>query len=121
MLNNSNSMGTNILEERMLEDSLAVFRNNEHETVTPAQGVMLIDGWLQALQGDPNLDPMRGQMIELRDELQATTPNSQRIKLLMNELAGHAQQTAEAPTSEGTWTGGMESFSKLLRSFASNL
>lgn len=105
----------------MLEDSLAVFRNNEQETVTPAQGVMLIDGWLQALQGDPNLDPMRQQMTELRDELQSATPNSQRIKLLLNELANHAQQTAEAPSSEGTWTGGLESFSKLLRHFASEL
>ena len=86
----------------MLEDSLAVFRNNDVETVTPAQGVMLIDGWLQALQGDPNLEPMRQQMTELRAELQSPTPNSQRIKLLLNELANHAQQAAEAPTSEGT-------------------
>ena len=114
-------MGTNILEERMLEDSLAVFRNNEVEAVTPAQGIMLIDGWLQALQGDPNLDPMRQQMTELRTELQSATLNSQRIKLLLGELADHAQQTAEAPTSEGTWTGGLESFSKLLRHFASQL
>ena len=114
-------MGTNILEERMLEDSLAVFRNNEAEAVTPAQGIMLIDGWLQALQGDSNLNPMREQMIELRNELQSATPNSQRIKLLLNESANHAQQTAEAPTSEGTWTGGLESFSKLLRHFASQL
>ncbi len=114
-------MGTNILEERMLEDSLAVFRNNDVETVTPAQGVMLIDGWLQALQGDPNLEPMRQQMTELRAELQSPTPNSQRIKLLLNELANHAQQAAEAPTSEGTWTGGLESLSKLLRGFGSEL
>lgn len=118
---NSNNMGTNILEERMLEDSLSVFRNNGTEAVTPAQGVMLIDGWLQALQGDPNVDPMRQQMTELRTELQSTAPNSQRIKLLMSELADHAQKTAEAPTSEGTWTGGLESLSKLLRHFASEL
>ena len=114
-------MGTNILEERMLEDSLAVFRGNDTEAVTPAQGIMLIDGWLQALQGDPNLDPMRQQMTELRTELQSTSPNSQRIKLLLNELADRTQQTAEAPTSEGTWTGGLESFSKLLRSFGDTL
>ncbi len=105
----------------MLEDSLAVFRNDEVEAVTPAQGIMLIDGWLQALQGDPNLDQMRQQMTEMHAELLLSTPNSQRIKLLLNELANHAQQTAEAPTSEGTWTGGLENFSTLLRSFASKL
>ncbi len=105
----------------MLEDSLTVFRNNDVEAVTPAQGIMLIDGWLQALQGDANVDPMRQQMTDLRAELQSSTPNSQRIKLLLNELADHAQQTAEAPASEGTWTGGLESFSKLLRGFGSKL
>ncbi|WP_077923279.1 hypothetical protein [Spirosoma sp. 209] len=114
-------MGSNVLEERMLEDTLTTFRDGNQGGVSPAQGVMLIDGWLQALQGDPNLGQLQGHLNELRTELQAAQPNSQRIRLLMEGLADQAQQTAEAPNAEGTWTGGLESLSKILRNFGSKL
>lgn len=114
-------MGTNILEERMLEDTLTTFRDGNQSGVSPAQGVMLIDGWLQALQGDANLGPLPDQLNELRTELQAAQPNSQHIRLLMERLADQAQQTAEGPNAEGTWTGGLEALSKVLRAFASHL
>lgn len=114
-------MGSNILEERMLEDTLAMFRDGNQGSVSPAQGVNLIDGWLQALQGDPNLGQLQGQLNELRTELQAAQPNSQRIRLLLEGLADQAQQTAEGPHAEGTWTGGLESLSKILRHFGSKL
>lgn len=105
----------------MLEDTLSTFRDGSQAGVSPAQGVMLIDGWLQALQSDPNLGQLQGQLNELRTELQAAQPNSQRIRLLMESLADQAQQTAEGPNAEGTWTGGLESLSKILRNFGSKL
>lgn len=114
-------MGTNILEERMLEDTLTTFRDAHQTGVSPAQGVMLIDGWLQALQGDANLDQLEGQLNELRAELQVSQPNSQRIRELLENLADQAQQVAEGPNAEGTWTGGLESMAKILRNFGSKL
>jgi len=114
-------MGSTILEERMLEDTLTTFGNGDGSGVSPAQGVMLIDGWLQALQGNTNLDPLESQLNELRTELQVAQPNSQRIRQLMESLADQAQQAAEGPTAEGTWTGGLERLSSLLRNFGSNL
>ncbi|WP_232325867.1 hypothetical protein [Spirosoma montaniterrae] len=114
-------MGSNILEERMLEDTLSTFRDGNQGGVSPAQGVMLIDGWLQALQGDANMSQLENELNELRTELQAAQPNSQRIRLLMESLADRTQQIAEGPNSEGTWTGGLESLSKILRNFGSKL
>lgn len=114
-------MGSNILEERMLEDTLTTFRDSNQSGVSSAQGVMLIDGWLQALQGDPNLDRLDGQLNELRTELQMAQPNSQRIRQLMESLADQVQQVAESPHVEGNWTGGLESLSKILRNFGSTL
>lgn len=105
----------------MLEDTLTTFRDGNQSGVSPAQGVMLIDGWLQALQGDANLGSLPNQMNELRTELQAAQPNSQRIRHLMEGLADQAQQTAEGPNAEGTWTGSLEALSKVLRAFASHL
>jgi uncharacterized phage infection (PIP) family protein YhgE len=108
-------MGSNILEERMLEDTLTTFRDGGD--VSPAQGIMLIDGWLQALQGDSNLDQLEGQLNELRIELQAAQPDGQHVQQLMTDLADQTQQIAEGPNAEGTWTGGLESLSKILRKF----
>ncbi|WP_420147797.1 hypothetical protein [Spirosoma sp.] len=112
-------LGSNRLEEGMLNDTLTTFRNNDKAAISPAQGVMLIDGWLQALQGDPNLDQLTGQLGELRTALQAAQPDDQYIQDLMTSLADKAQQVAEDPNSEGTWTGGLESLSKILRNFGS--
>lgn len=103
----------------MLEDTLATFRSGDD--VSPAQGVMLIDGWLQALQGDPNLGLLEGQLNELRVELQSAQPDGQHIRQLMAGLADQTQQFAEGPNAEGTWTGGLESLSMILRSFGNKL
>lgn len=103
----------------MLNDTLSTFRNNSHEAVSPARGVMLIDGWLQALEGDPNLDQLKGQLNELRTALQAAQPDEQYVRDLLVSLADKAQAVAEDPNSEGTWTGGLESLSKILRNLGS--
>lgn len=114
-------MGSNILEERMLEDTLGAFRADYQAGVSPNLGIMLIDGWLQALQGDPNLDQLRGLLNELRAALQSAQPDGQYIGQLMGALADQAQQVAEGRDAEGTWTGGLESLSKILRSYGSTL
>lgn len=99
----------------MLTTTLDFFRNTNQGALLPAQGVMLIDGWLQSLQGDPNLDQLTGQLGELRTALQAAQPDDSYVRQLLVSLADKAQEIAEAPGSEGTWTGGLESLSVLLR------
>lgn len=108
-------MGTNTLEEGMLTTTLDFFRSTNQGALLPAQGMMLIDGWLQALQGDPNLDQLTGQLSELRTALQAAQPDESYVRQLLLSLADKAQEVAEAPNSEGTWTGGLESLSTILR------
>ncbi|MBD2751622.1 hypothetical protein [Spirosoma validum] len=112
-------LGSNNLEEGMLNDTLSTFRNSTQEAISPAQGVMLIDGWLQALDGDPNLDQLKGQLNELRTALQAAKPDEQYVRDLLTSLADKAQAVAEDSNSEGTWTGGLESLSKILRNLGS--
>ena len=101
----------------MLNDTLSTFRNNGQADISPAQGIMLIDGWLQALQGDPNLEQLTGQLGELRTALQAAQPDESYIRDLLTSLADKTQAVAEDANSEGTWTGGLESLSIILRNF----
>ena len=113
-------MGSNNLEEQALDNTLSAFRHNGHiVAISPEQGIKLIDSWLQALQGDPNIDQIKGQLGELRTELAATQPNEPYIRDLLLSLADKTQAVAEDANSEGTWTGGLESLSKILRSFGS--
>ncbi|WP_240163585.1 hypothetical protein [Spirosoma taeanense] len=114
-------MGSNILEERMLEDTLVTFRDADQAGLSPAQGVMLIDGWLQALQGNPKLSQLEGSFNELRAELQASQPNNEHVRQVIERLAGQAQQAAEASGAEGNWTGNLESLAAFLRNLGRKL
>lgn len=113
-------LGSNILEESMLTDTLKAFRDNNLAPISATQGVMLLDGWLQALTGDPNLEQLQGQLNELRTALQAAQPDESYVRDLLSSLADKAQDVAEDANSEGTWTGGLESLSKILRKFATD-
>lgn len=106
----------------MLNDTLKAFRDNNdsQSPVSATQGVMLLDGWLQALEGDSNIDQLKGTLNELRTALQASQPDEPYVRQLMGSLADQAQTIAEAPTSEGTWTGGLVSLSKILRRFSTD-
>ena len=110
-------LGTNQWEASMLDNTLAIIRNDS-QPITPDQGITLIDGWLQALQGDPNMEQLTGQLTELRTALQDTSPNTKYIRELMASLADKAQAIADDENSEGTWTGGLESLSKILRHYS---
>jgi hypothetical protein len=114
-------MGTNILEQRMIEDTLDFFQGNDGLEVTHAQGVMLIDGWLQALERDANVDKIRNDLTLLREELNGTTPDPDTIKTLLVQLADEAQDMAQRPFSEGMWTGRLQSMSELLRNFSNQI
>ncbi len=103
----------------MLEDTLLLFQGGNATDLTAAQGVNLIDGWLMALQSDLNIGQVGEQLSQLRDELQSPQPDEASVKSLLRSLADETQAAAEGPNAEGTWTGKLESLSKILRHFGS--
>lgn len=103
----------------MLEDTLLLFQGGKATDLTAAQGVNLIDGWLMALQSDTNIGQVGEQLSQLRDELQSPQPDEVTVKSLLRTLADETQAAAEGPNAEGTWTGKLESLSKILRHFGS--
>ncbi len=105
----------------MLEDTLETFSGHDYSAVSPAQGVMLVDGWLQALAGDPNLVAIKGGLTELHEELNNPHINPARVQNLLLSLADHTEAVATGPNAEGTWTGKLESVSKLLRKLSTDL
>ncbi len=105
----------------MLEDTLATFSGHNYSDISSAQGVMLVDGWLQALAGDPNLGAIKGGLTELHEKLNNPQINAAHIQNLLLSLADHTEAVATGPNAEGTWTGKLESVSKLLRKLSTDL
>ncbi|TAE29453.1 MAG: hypothetical protein EAZ91_12845 [Cytophagales bacterium] len=105
----------------MLEDTLELFREEDNASITTAQGVMLIDGWLQALENDPNVESIQAALNRLREELNSAHPDRDGVKTLLNTLADQVQNVAQGPSAEGQWTGGLQSMGVILREFSAQL
>lgn len=105
----------------MLDQTLDAFAEGGHSTVSPAQGTALIEGWISALQGDPNVAEIKQSLRELNDQLQAAQPDADRIRTLLTDMATRAADIAQGPNAEGTWTGKLERLSRILDQFGRTL
>jgi hypothetical protein len=114
----STILSSSILEERMLEETLNTFSNGGQSEVSVAQGVILIDGWLQSLRGDGGISQVVNRLAALRGQLQELQPDPAQLRETLVELADLSAEAAQAPTAEGTWTGGLYQLSLILRHFS---
>ena len=105
----------------MLDQTLSAFTNGGESAVSSEQAKPLIAGWLQALQGDPNVDAIKQSLTELYEQLQADQPDRDRIRDLLTGMAAQAADMAQGPFAEGTWTGKLERMAKLLAEFGHTL
>ncbi|OIN56030.1 hypothetical protein BLX24_26960 [Arsenicibacter rosenii] len=105
----------------MLDDTLTLFRENESSAISSAQGVMMIDGWLQALDKDANLGHIKDGLTALRNHLNAGHPDPGKVRELMGQLANQVEDVAQGPYSQGQWTGGLQSMAQIIRQFGNSL
>lgn len=105
----------------MLDQTLDAFAEGGQSTVSPTQASTLIEGWINALQGDPNVDEIKRSLRDLNDQLQAPQPDADRVRTLLTGMAAQATDVAQGPNAEGTWTGKLERLSKILDQFALTL
>lgn len=113
--------GTNQAEQQMLDETLGTFRGDLSVLPDVQTGQNLIEGWLDALRGDGNVQVVQEKLTELQSLLQSDQPDRDAIRDVLGTLSTEAKRHAEAPTSEGTWTGKLESLSILLNNVANLL
>jgi len=93
-------METYPLEKRMLADTLGLFgsgRDASAITQSPDQGLLLIEGWLNALRGDGPTSAISAELAELRTHLRSERPDQDRIRQLLMNLAGHTDRITKDP------------------------
>lgn len=101
----------------MLDQTIDAFTNGNQVAAADT----LIQGWLDALKGDPNVDAIKQALQDLHDQLHRPQPDAERIRDLLTGMAAQAADMAQGPNAEGTWTGKLERMAKLLDQFGRDL
>lgn len=107
------------LENRMLIDTLGALGNGTTVTISPEHGMLLLEGWLNALRGDEGADRIVSELAILRDELKSGYPDSQKVSHLLLDLATHTEKLANEYTVSEATTYQLHQLVVTLRNFAS--
>jgi hypothetical protein len=108
------------LEQRMLTDTLGAFGEGSAVVISPGQGVLLIEGWLNALRGDVGAERIRAELETLRDNLASGNPDGNLIRHLLLSMASHTAALAGEPSVAGGQTDDqLQQLANALRNFSS--
>ncbi|GAA4399514.1 hypothetical protein GCM10023187_11490 [Nibrella viscosa] len=108
--------------EHMLIDTLGAFQHgNETKLLSESHGKLLIEGWLNALDGNLNLAVVRNSLRDLRDELKKPSPNSSVMHGLLVSLANQAHEAARTADTADIWAARLEELSVALYNFSRNV
>lgn len=103
----------------LIEETVQTF-NGDVTTVSPTDGVNLIDHWISALHsGDESTNPVAHTLSELRMQLQEGTPNGGTIQSLIQELADQTHQAAQHV--EGSEQQALAQLAAAMRGFGQHL
>lgn len=70
-------------------------------SISPTDGLSLVDSWISFLKSDGQEDnPVTNQLTELRTELQESNLNGARIQDILNDLVGQTTQLADSAEAD---------------------
>lgn len=82
------------LEQRMLIDTMGIFSASGPVTLSAERGILLIEGWLNALQGNVGTERIISEMEKLRDLLKENDPDDGAIRSILLNLSLHTHAIA---------------------------
>lgn len=104
--------------EHMLEDTLGALQHGSDAKISQDYGVLLIEGWLNALDGDLDLAVVRNELRDLQDELKKPAPNSSKVHCLLISLADHTTHAAKEASPAQPWASRLQTMAKALYAFS---
>ncbi|GAB4021800.1 hypothetical protein [Spirosoma koreense] len=109
------------LEHRMLTDTLGAFGDGHHVQITPEQGLLLLEGWLNALPGDVGAERILAEIGTLRDHLKTGVYDGEKIRHLLLSMASHTLALSHEPAVDGTTAHQLKQLANSLRNFTGQL
>ena len=109
------------LEQRMLADTLGAFGDGNTAVLSPERGILLVEGWLNALRGDVGAERVRAELETMRDCLASANPDLNKIRHLLLSMASHTAALAGEPSVGGDATASqLRQLASILRTFSSH-
>ncbi|GAB3895695.1 hypothetical protein [Spirosoma agri] len=109
------------LEHRMLNDTLGAFGEGKTTVLSAEQGILLLEGWLNALQGDIGAERILAELAELRNHIKQDDYDNEKIRHLLLSLASHTSTLSHEPRVDLTTAGQLKQLVNALRNFSSQL
>ena len=103
----------------MLTDTLGAFGDGNSIIISPERGILLIEGWLNALRGDVGTERIRAELETLRDDLASGEPDGNMIRHLLLSMASHTATLAGEPSVAGGQADQLRQLADVLRNFSS--
>lgn len=89
------NMPSHALDQRLFEQVLSKLGTDDAAIPAPVDGIKLINGWLEVIQGTHLTASIEAQLIELKGQLQFAKPDPDRIRDLLGSLSDHTAQIAQ--------------------------
>ena len=99
----------------MLTDTLGAFGEENLTTLSPEQGILLLEGWLNALPGDVGAERIMAEITALRDHLKTGHYDAEKIQHLLLSMASHTATLSHEPSVDGKTAGQLTQLAHALR------
>jgi hypothetical protein len=109
------------LEHRMLNDTLGAFGEGSAVAISPERGILLLEGWINALQGDVGAERILAEAEALRDHLKTGNYDDEKIRHLLLSMASHTQALSHEPRVDSSTEQQLRQLANALRNFSSQI
>ena len=108
-------------EHRMLTDTLGAFGDGIHATISAERGLLLLEGWLNALPGDVGAERIMAEIEALRDHLKTGEYDGEKIRHLLLNMASHTTTLSHEPSVDPTTAVQLGQLASALRNFTNQI
>lgn len=112
-------MASHALDQRLFERTANELVSVD--TASPTDGVKIIDGWLQVIEGNQSTEIIEGRLKELRGQLQLPKPDPDRIRDLLLTIADHTALITQSRNIQEQTGKKLDNVATALRLFADQL
>ncbi len=105
----------------MLNDMLGAFGEGHTTVVSAEQGILLLEGWINALQGDIGAERILDELRQLRDQIKSDHCDNDKVRHLLLSLASHTSAISHEPRVDPATADQLKQLVNILRNFSSQL
>lgn len=109
------------LEHRMLNDTLGAFGDGRNAQLTADQGILLLEGWLNALPGDVGAERILSEITVLRDHLKQDDIDGEKIRHMLLSLSTHTLTISHEPVVDPLTANQLHLLANALRNFTNQI